>query len=55
MKKSSMIGGTVLGLALAGYGAWCAYKRYYPNAANKMAKDMKHMTKNVENSIENMM
>ena len=55
MKKSGIIGGVVLGLALSGYGAWCVYKKYCPDCANDMKKDLKHMTKNVEKSIENMM
>ncbi|MDD6224220.1 MAG: hypothetical protein PUB18_04380 [bacterium] len=55
MKKSSMVGGVVLGLALSGYGAWCCYKKFCPSGASKMKNDMKHMTKDVEKSIENMM
>lgn len=55
MKKGGIIGGVMLGLALTGYGAWCAYKKYCPECASDMKKDLKHMTKDVEKSIENMM
>ncbi len=55
MKKAGIVGGVMLGLALSGYGAWCAYKKYCPEGANNMKKDIKHMTKNMEKNIENMM
>lgn len=55
MKKEMIIGSTVVGMALAGYGAWCMYKKYCPECADNMEKDMKKMKKNVEKSIENMM
>ncbi|HIT22144.1 MAG TPA: hypothetical protein IAB56_04175 [Candidatus Scybalousia intestinigallinarum] len=55
MKKSGIVGGVVLGLALCGYGAWCAYKKFCPECASDMKKDMKKMSKDVEKSIENMM
>ena len=55
MKKSSIIGGTAILMTLGGYGAWCAYKKYNPQGANKIKKDMKNMTKNMEKSIEDMM
>ncbi len=59
LKKGSVIGGVVLGLALTGYGAWCIYKKCCPEDAydmkNDMKKGMKKMKKDVEKSIENMM
>lgn len=55
MKKSSIIGGTAILMALGGYGAWCAYKKINPKCANEVKKDMKQMTKNMEKSIEDMM
>lgn len=55
MKKGGIIGGVMLGLALTGYGAWCAYKKYCPECVSGIKKDLKHMTKDVEKSIENMM
>ncbi len=59
LKKGSIIGGVAIGLAVAGYGAWCIYKKCCPECANDMKKDMKKnmkkMTKDVEKSIENMM
>lgn len=55
MKKSSIIGGTVVLMALGGYGAWCAYKKLNPQCANKIEKDMKKVTRNMEKSIEDMM
>ena len=55
MKQTGIVGGVVLGLALTGYGAWCAYKKLCPECASDMKKDMKHMTRDVEKSIENMM
>lgn len=55
VKKGSIIGGVAVGFALAGYGAWCMYKKYCPECAYDMKKDMKKMTRDVEKSIENMM
>ncbi len=55
MKKGSIIGGVMLGLALSGYGAWCMYKKMCPDCADDMKKGMKNMTKDMEKSIENMM
>lgn len=55
MKKSSIIGGTAILMALGGYGAWCAYKKMNPHGANKVKRDMKQMTRNMEKSIEDMM
>ena len=55
MKKSSIIAGSLVLTALGGYGACCAYKKYNPQCANELKKDMKKMTKNVEKSIEDMM
>lgn len=55
MKKSSLIGGTAVLMALGGYGAWCAYKKMNPESAKKMQRSMKKMTKNMEKSLEDMM
>lgn len=55
MKKGSIIGGTAVLMALGGYGAWCMYKKINPNSANKLEKDMKKVTRNMEKSIEDMM
>ena len=41
LKKGSVIGGVVLGLALTGYGAWCIYKKCCPEDAYDMKNDMK--------------
>ncbi len=55
MRKSGIIGGIAIGLALTGYGAWCMYKRFCPECAYDVKKDIKKMTRDVEKSIENMM
>ncbi len=55
MKKSSMVAGSAILMALGGYGAWCAYKKMYPKCAQELKQDMKKMTKNMEKSIEDMM
>ncbi len=55
MKKSSMVAGSAVLMALGGYGAWCAYKKMNPQGAKTLKNDMKKMTKNMEKSIEDMM
>lgn len=55
MKRGTIIGGVMLGLALSGYGAWCMYKKMSPEGASNMKKNMRNMTKDMEKSIENMM
>ena len=42
-------------MALGGYGAWCMYKKMNPQCANKVEKNMKKVTRNMEKSIEDMM
>ena len=55
MKKTGVVGGVVLGLALCGYGAWCAYKKFSPECESEMKKDMKKIRIDVEKIIENIM
>lgn len=55
MKKTSIMGGVVLGLVLSGYGAWCLYKKWCPECANDMKKDIKKMTKDAQKNIQNIM
>lgn len=55
MKKSSIVAGSAVLMALGGYGAWCAYKKMNPHGAREIKKDMKNMTRNMEKSIEDMM
>lgn len=55
MKKSGIVAGSAVLMALGGYGAWCAYKKYNPHGAKELKKDMKKMTRNMEKSIEDMM
>ncbi len=55
MKKSSVVAGSMMLMALTGYGAWCMYKKMNPHCAHELKKDMKRMTRNMEKSMEDMM
>mgnify|MGYP007070313944 CR=1 FL=1 len=55
MKKSSIIIGSMSLAMLCGYGAWCMYKKMRPECANEVKNNMKHITRNIEKGIEDMM